>query len=52
MKTPQHYQDKMAKWLLRAQEAATRKQAQKALRKFKKHQARYSQAYNEGIRED
>ena len=52
MKDPKHYQQKMAYWLLQAQDATTRKRAKKCLRKYSKHQRRYFLAYTEGIQEE
>ena len=51
MRDAHHYQEKMAYWLLKAQDATTRKQAKKALRKFSKHQRRYFLAYHKSIEE-
>ena len=47
MKSARHYQLKMAKWLMKAEDAITRKKAIKALKKFKKHQTSYSECYDQ-----
>jgi oligoendopeptidase F len=47
MKSARHYQLKMAKWLMKAEDAITRKKAIKALKKFKKHQTSYSKCYDQ-----
>ena len=52
MRDAKHYQKKMAYWLLKAQDATSRKQAQRAIKKYNKHQRRYFLVYNEGIQED
>ena len=46
MKNARHYQEKMALWLQRAQEAITRKDAKRAIKKFKKSQRRYKECYD------
>jgi hypothetical protein len=49
MKSAKHYQSKMVKWLLKAEEAITRKKAMKALKKFNKHQTSYSKCYDQEV---